>query len=1655
MPQLGPALISLAKLIALLDANGTVRWAWFADPASETMQGIPANREQLGVVVRALLDRQLPGQDAVFNADLAWEPVNLGDQVQAGFAWTPAGVLRIAFGVKAAFALGSQPLDLTVAARLVSISPQGSLAGEVGQVRFAGNVPVPDFLQSATLDGEVGQAITFDLTIVDADGRSRTMAFVPNPVIQWDAARLATFVLQAWVHQLGTGAPDGFFGRADEHLFPMLGDPETTSIKAFPLVGDTMGQSFNVDPWKNSVLTSDNNAAGALTFLWHLRALLTGNESPEFFDGSFWFPLVAGQIQGNPPAPGDSDGQFAPGPNSAWFGITTANNVFTLVLDLRDGAAASHPIVLAQVQGGTLTRPVLDAGTFAALGAYLSSAAFPLTIGDGAIETAADAGRWRVTLAAGTVSATGLDGFDGTYSLQLYLEQGQPAAYRLVTPSFELALPPAQQLADGQLLFATILRWVLGALPASETGALGELPKILGQFIRDAVDPNASPDTPALIAALAAAIGGVTIDIGPAEIAFEGSHIKPSIGIGPLEPGDMADLPIHIGKVQVGADILAGPSQASLEGLSVSLLDVRLGSLGGGNATGLVASLLPDLREMPGFSISFTTPDSLVVVGGGKIPIQESIGPLDLVALLVDLREESLSVGIDLAFQLAMIRVSAYELGVQFTFSDGGAVPFLHGLGVSCDTDVFTLAGMFAEVKTDAGSDYVGGAVVSVAGLFELTAIGGYTESEGEASLFIFASLVAPLGGPPWFFITGIAGGFGYNRSLPPPGLLTKHPFIMVMTGEIVVSGEATKALTDLSAHFTALTGNHWVAAGIQFTCFGFIQGKVVVAVSFGQKFSITLLGLAAFGIKPLAYFELGIEATADEEQFLVKAGLSSNSYLVHPDIFSLRGDFALGVWHSGDHSGDFVLSVGGYHPYFKAPGHYPTLQRVGCSCTLYGFIRLTVDCFFACTPQAIMAGASVSLSAEFAGIGAGLDVYIDVFIRWDPFFLQARMGVVVWFEFCGRHEIGVQLRIHTPPFGGVAVIDLALVSFEVEFGSSLDKLKAPPLHEFVTRQLGVPAAAADDGARVATFNTSEGAGLTRVDFHSGRSAEPEQKESSEQEGLNAPVRVAAEFSFSVRTRLPLNIPGISEEVPPSPALTSEDMNLPLCELFDRTSTLSVSAPGIGDSGRSWLADYFPAAHFGGELSAAQADDVGARQAVAKIDPTKGAVALVEGVLFDYRARDKPESSPALSTKPFETPTPDEAYPLPFGWPQAPIVARMPKGTLKFSAAPLTVAFAPKAPLVNRRTMAIGDLAARTWPPLRVVARAAGLQRHVLPFPLGGLTMAEVPAGSAVAVPPPSPPRRAELFGVTLRVLPPVSPVRLVRRRMETLTRAPKADVRDLTPTDGPVTDAAADLQVETGRAVSIDVMGGRRNRIALAITGSQMIRAIAIGGGGELIADEYISRSRTLSPPPRTRRIVVIGEGTASPVAPVAGATVTVAREAVGMERDTIVLALGRRTFAAHGCVVVANVALPFRADPLDSLPGRELFDHVTSARAHFPMMPGSCSLVVTVRADADEPGLAAEEVRWATLDARLGELTTLVGAGRTAFVMPVAAPGPWILDVDLGHRWRLASLVASPHDARTMAARLRATSDWNLVNDTMVSARPAVSRVALKVNR
>ena len=60
MPAFDVALVKLGTFIGLFDDSGSVRWQWFTDPISQGFDAMPAQRDEFGALLRALLDRSEP-----------------------------------------------------------------------------------------------------------------------------------------------------------------------------------------------------------------------------------------------------------------------------------------------------------------------------------------------------------------------------------------------------------------------------------------------------------------------------------------------------------------------------------------------------------------------------------------------------------------------------------------------------------------------------------------------------------------------------------------------------------------------------------------------------------------------------------------------------------------------------------------------------------------------------------------------------------------------------------------------------------------------------------------------------------------------------------------------------------------------------------------------------------------------------------------------------------------------------------------------------------------------------------------------------------------------------------------------------------------------------------------------------------------------------------------------------------------------------------------------------------------------------------------------------------------------------------------------------------------------------------------------------------
>jgi hypothetical protein len=473
------------------------------------------------------------------------------------------------------------------------------------------------------------------------------------------------------------------------------------------------------------------------------------------------------------------------------------------------------------------------------------------------------------------------------------------------------------------------------------------------------------------------------------------------------------------------------------------------------------------------------------------IPVQRSFGPLHVNDVgfgwndsapsnpLLDLQLDGgvTLAGLDVEVQGLVVKVpvtqptdfSAYDLelaGLDVTFS-GGGISIAGGL-----------------LKQDNPLQYIGTALIQVGSAFSVAALGAYAVVEDAPSLFVFASLDMPLGGPPAFFVTGLAGGFSYNRGLKIPAAsdVQSYPLVQAAMQPSTFFGPSgptpTNALEKLAEVVYPEVGEYWVAAGIKFTSYELISSFALLSVLFGRSFQINLIGASVMTMPPLvseeaalAYIEMGLVVSFDPSAGSVsaQAQLTPNSFVLSHDA-KLTGGFAFALWYAGANAGDFVVTFGGYHPAFDPPPYYPTVPRLGLDWAISRDpdIAISGDAYFALTPSAVMAGTHLSLLFDAGPLRAWLVAAADFILSWKPFFFAAEIAINVGVSFqttiAGVSltltvSLGCELAIHGPPTGGQVGVDWYVISFSIPFGSQDTTPDAPfeQWTDFATAMLPKP----------------------------------------------------------------------------------------------------------------------------------------------------------------------------------------------------------------------------------------------------------------------------------------------------------------------------------------------------------------------------------------------------------------------------------------------------------------------------------------------------------------------------------------------------------------------------------------------------------------------
>ena len=454
------------------------------------------------------------------------------------------------------------------------------------------------------------------------------------------------------------------------------------------------------------------------------------------------------------------------------------------------------------------------------------------------------------------------------------------------------------------------------------------------------------------------------------------------------------------------------------------------------------------------------------------IDIQKRLGPISLqrVGVGFAMSDQTITVLLDASLGLAGLEFSLMGLGASYRIADRQLTFHLDGLGLTFKKGPIDIEGAFLRMGPDS---YVGEAKLQMAA-FSLGALGAYGKVDGHTSVFIYAFLDAPLGGPVFFFVEGLAFGFGYNRDLivPPIKDINSFPLVSEVMGTTPPSpvpmdaagrGDALRAKMGMLATYLRPTvGQNFIAVGLKFSSFELIDCFALAAVSFGREFKIDVIGVATASIPPkspemLAFIELNFAiAVHPAEGFIgAEAALSSRSFVLSPDCH-LTGGFAFYTWmktltwHGHPvRAGDFVVTLGGYHPQYVVPAHYPRVDPLGLNWRLSAQMWIKGGLYFAVTPDALMAGGK--LQAHFAGgpLRADFLMGADFMMQWKPFHYQGRAYIEVSVAFdAGLFDIkgsfGAELKMWGPEFAGTARLHLGPVSASVAFGAA-DK-GPPPL---------------------------------------------------------------------------------------------------------------------------------------------------------------------------------------------------------------------------------------------------------------------------------------------------------------------------------------------------------------------------------------------------------------------------------------------------------------------------------------------------------------------------------------------------------------------------------------------------------------------------------
>ena len=453
------------------------------------------------------------------------------------------------------------------------------------------------------------------------------------------------------------------------------------------------------------------------------------------------------------------------------------------------------------------------------------------------------------------------------------------------------------------------------------------------------------------------------------------------------------------------------------------------------------------------------------------LTVQQSFATLHFEKVGLTYKNQEINLTPQFVLQVARMVIILNGLSIRSPLMDFEPSFALNGFGLQVTTSGLEIGGAFLLVEDTNYEEFIGTAVIGLKvgsrgkKCLSLSAIGGFAkfDDSDEFGMFLYLAINIPLGGPPFFFVTGISGGFGYNYRLIVPTVdeLMTFPFVYEAdSGKRAPNPvESAQILANelqlLSSYVIPEVGAWFGAAGIKFTCFKIIDGSGLLAIALDSSgFEIDFIAIVTLMIpttftgpfEPIAMAQMVMEArfAPAEGVLMVRGQLTPSSYVFSRECH-LIGGYAYGLWFAGERAGDFVLTQGGYHPRFYAASRYPDVPRLGYSWQIDFFSYTTARVYFALCGYGVMVGGMFAIAYKAGPIWAEFDAGIDFLICWKPYhydvswhlFVRAGIGALAV-------GLGVDVRFWGPDFGCKFKIRIIVITVTIEIGDQTSQYPDP-----------------------------------------------------------------------------------------------------------------------------------------------------------------------------------------------------------------------------------------------------------------------------------------------------------------------------------------------------------------------------------------------------------------------------------------------------------------------------------------------------------------------------------------------------------------------------------------------------------------------------------